>query len=235
MSNIKICSWNVNGLRAMLKKDKLQNLIDYDIICLQEVKIDFIPKELEDIFPEHKIYLNFAERKGYSGTMTLTKIKPITHFFMNNEGRITETEFKDFKVINCYFPQSNKRLEYKLRFCKCIKKMYETNKKPIIICGDINIAHQSIDIWKEPSIHVSGYTLEEREWYSSMLKSGFVDVYRSLHPSKKKYTWFDYRSNARENNRGWRIDSFLCKDIIAKKADILNIDGSDHLPITLII
>lgn len=236
MTDVKICSWNVNGLRAMLKKDKLQMLRGYDIICLQEVKIDYIPNEIIELFPKHKIYLNYSEkRKGYSGTMTLTKIKPTSYLFMNDEGRITETDFKDFKLVNCYFPQSNSRLEYKMKFCRCIKKMYEIQSKPIIICGDINIAHESIDIWKEPSGSIGGYTYEEREWYSSMLKCGFVDAFRYLHPNQRSYTWFDYRSRAREYNRGWRIDTFLCKDITPKISEILDIEGSDHLPITLII
>lgn len=236
MSIINICSWNVNGLRAILKKDILHTLNKYDIICLQEVKIDYIPDELSSIFPDYDIYLNYSVvKKGYSGTMTLTKIKAKSHMFMNEEGRITEIVYDNFKVVNCYFPQSNKRLEYKMKFCKSIRKLYSNSDMPIIICGDINIAHDSIDIWKEPFTSTGGYTIKEREWYSSMLNSGFTDAYRHHNKDVRKYTWFDYRTRARDSNRGWRIDVFLCKMIKTLSSDIIDIHGSDHLPITLSI
>lgn len=232
MKNITICIWNINGLRAMLKKNKLYKLCKYDIICLQEVRCDFIPEELEDIFKGYNIYLNYGEKKGYSGTMTLTKKKPMNYKYMNKEGRIVETEFKNFKLVNCYFPQSNKRLEYKMKFCNCIKKMYQESSTPIIICGDINIAHTEMDIWNS-NIKSGGFTKIEREWYSSMINDGFDDAFRYLHPIEHKYTWFDVRSKAKLSNRGWRIDTFFCKNVLLKKCKIIDIDGSDHLPVLL--
>lgn len=263
---MKILSWNINGLRSVIRKgniEQLRNLNDkekFDVICFQETKISQIPSkeghysfDFEDMF----IYSNPSiVRKGYSGTMTITREEPISYQFLNNEGRIIETKMnyfdniiydinnsnnynqnvnnKTITIVNTYFPQSSKRLNYKLEFCNMMISRYGNYKDPIIICGDINIAPSPLDIWR-PNDDLAGYTPQEREAFQQFLNHGFIDAFRYLHKDIIKYSWYDYRTNAKKSGKGWRIDHFLVKNIEPKESNILDFDGSDHMPITLTI
>ncbi len=247
---MKLISWNVNGLRAVYQKGFINffNKIDADIFCIQETKIQEgqITLELEG----YKQYFNYAEKKGYSGTAIFTKIEPenVTYGIgvkkYDNEGRVITLEFKDFYMVNCYTPNSRReleRLEYRMQweeaFRKYLKKLDKI--KPVIICGDLNVAHKEIDL-KNPSSNRknAGFTDEEREKISKLLNAGFTDTYRKLYPDKENaYTWWSYMGRAREKNIGWRIDYFLTSDRISSKIketyiydDIL---GSDHCPVGL--
>ena len=247
---MKLISWNVNGLRAVYQKGFINffNKIDADIFCIQETKIQEgqITLELEG----YKQYFNYAEKKGYSGTAIFTKIEPenVTYGIgvkkYDNEGRVITLELKDFYMVNCYTPNSRReleRLEYRMQweeaFRKYLKKLDKI--KPVIICGDLNVAHKEIDL-KNPSSNRknAGFTDEEREKISKLLNAGFTDTYRKLYPDKENaYTWWSYMGRAREKNIGWRIDYFLTSDRISSKIketyiydDIL---GSDHCPVGL--
>lgn len=252
---MKIISWNVNGIRAILKN----NFLDFlktenpDILCLQETKIAHkdIYKEKFD-FPNYEEYWNPAERPGYSGTVILVKSKKLKVESIQNgirikkfdqEGRTQILEIDKFYLVNAYFPNANhelSRLDYKLEFnrelLKYLKKLEK--KKPVIICGDFNVAHEEIDLARpKDNEGRAGFTHEEREWMSKFLKNGFVDVFRNFYPNKIQYTWWSYRTAARKRNIGWRIDYFcvsskILKDI--KKIKILDkTEGSDHCPISL--
>ena len=247
---MKLISWNVNGLRAVYKKGFLDffNEINADIFCIQETKMQEgqITLELE----KYEQYFNYAVRKGYSGTAVFTKIKPekVTYGIgieeHDQEGRVITLEFKKFYLVNCYTPNSGRelaRLEYRMIwedvFKEYLKKLDEN--KPVIICGDLNVAHKEIDL-KNPKTNRknAGFTDEERNKISNLLASGFTDSYRKLYPDKENaYTWWSYMGNAREKNIGWRIDYFLTSDRISSKIKetyIFNeIMGSDHCPVGL--
>jgi exodeoxyribonuclease III len=248
---MKIISWNINGIRAVIKKGFLELLKKEkpDILCLQEIKIDDIARNKENFdFPGYEEFWNSAERKGYSGTMILIKTslnkKVISKkIFPNNEGRAQIIELNKFFLINTYFPNANRelsRMPYKMEFnqrlLKYIKKLEK--KKPVIITGDFNVAHQEMDLARpKANIGNAGFTDEERNSFQEYLNSGLIDTFRYLHPQKIQYTWWSYRAGARPRNIGWRIDYFctsqkLIKNI--KKSYILDkVLGSDHCPIVI--
>ncbi len=245
---MKIVSWNVAGFRACLKKGfkDFFNEINADIFCLQEVKAT---KDQYDFHPENYYeILNPAQRKGYSGVLIYTKIKPVTiKFGIDNpifdiEGRTITLEFKDFYLINVYVPnvkRSLERLEERMIFEEEFKAYLKRldKQKPVIICGDFNVAHEEIDIKNaKQNIGNAGFTYEERDKFTELLKSGFIDTYRYYNPYQKDaYTWWSYMKDVRKRNIGWRIDYFLVSkriiNNITKTNIYSNIYGSDHCPI----
>jgi len=247
---MKLISWNVNGLRAVYKKGFMEffNDIEADIFCIQETKMQEGQMGLE--LSGYEQYYNYAVRKGYSGTAIFTKIKPVNVTYgigieeHDQEGRVITLEFDKFYLVNCYTPNSGRelaRLEYRMQwedvFKEYLKKLDEN--KPVIICGDLNVAHKEIDL-KNPKINRknAGFTDEERSKISGLLDSGFTDTYRKLYPEKENvYTWWSYMFHAREKNAGWRIDYFLTSDRISSKIKETHIFdqimGSDHCPVGL--
>lgn len=250
---MKIVSWNVNGLRAVLKKDFLDSIknLKSDIICLQETKLqkDQIPNEIMDL--NLNDYWSFAVKKGYSGTSILSKVEPISVKYgigskeHDDEGRVITLEFDNFYLINAYVPNAQpelKRIDFRTAYeKKLLSHLKKLDKiKPIVYCGDLNVAHEEIDL-KNPKQNVGqpGFSDEERGMMTKLLSSGFSDVYRKMYPDGRDYTWWSYRGNARENNTGWRIDYFIVSDRFMTniKNIVLHneIYGSDHCPIELII
>ena len=247
---MKLVSWNVNGLRAVLKKGFLNFFkeIDADIFCIQETKMQKGQIEL-DLDGYHEYY-NYAERKGYSGTAIFTKKEPINVSYgigieeHDKEGRVITLEFDEFYMVNCYTPNSGRdltRLDYRMtwedEFRKYLKKLDKI--KPVIVCGDLNVAHTEIDL-KNPKSNRknAGFTDEERGKIDILLNSGFTDTFRKMYPEKEgSYTWWSYMFNARANNAGWRIDYFLVSDRISKNIKdayiYSEIMGSDHCPVGL--
>lgn len=245
---MKIVSWNVAGFRACLKKgfQDFFNEVDADIFCLQEVKAT---KEQYNFQPENYFeYLNSAERKGYSGTLIYSKIEPLSVIYgigidkFDIEGRSITLEFPDFYLVNLYVPnvkrtleRMDERMEWEEAVRNYLKKL--DKKKPVIICGDFNVAHTEMDIKNaKQNIGNAGFTDEEREKFSELLASGFIDTYRYYHPdTKDKYTWWSYMKNVRERNIGWRIDYFLVSSrFISRISNTMIYDdiyGSDHCPI----
>ncbi|MCK9439060.1 MAG: exodeoxyribonuclease III [Patescibacteria group bacterium] len=251
---MKIISWNVNGLRAVLKKDFISFLKkeNPDILALQEIKISEEKINLENFnFPNYQQFWNPAKRPGYSGTLILYKnnLKILNKKNglglkkFDQEGRLQTIETKDFYLLNIYFPNSNdllSRLPYKIDFnqevLKYLKKL--NKKKPVIATGDFNVAHQEIDIARpKPNEGKAGFTKEERSWMTELLQNNFIDSFRSLNPTKIQYSWWSYRAGARKKNVGWRIDYFISSKKLLKKinkAYILDqVLGSDHAPIGL--
>lgn len=246
---MKIYSFNVNGLRAVLKKDFLKFVEESsaDIICLQETKLS--GEDLELDLPGWRQYYSHAEKKGYSGTAIFTKVEPIAvtegigvdeH---DHEGRTLIAEFEDFYLISVYVPNSQdelKRLEYRQRWDQAFEDFVCSlkEKKGVVFCGDLNVAHEEIDI-KNPKTNLrnAGFTIEERTDFSRLLSRGFTDTFRFLHPDEVKYSWWSYRFKAREKNVGWRIDYFVVSDDLREKvksAEIHNdIYGSDHCPVSI--
>lgn len=245
---MRLVSWNVNGLRAALKKGFIESMreLDPDIIGIQETKMQ--PGQAEVDLPEYEEYFNSAIRKGYSGTAVFSKHKPInvTHNFgeYDDEGRTLVCEFEDFYFVTVYTPNSKReleRLDYRMDWEDAFKEyMLELDKKkPVIVCGDLNVAHEEIDL-KNPKTNRrnAGFTDEERDKFGKLLDAGFTDTFRHLYPDQEGiYSWWSYRFNARKNNSGWRIDYFLVSDRIAdriKEAKIhTDIMGSDHCPVSL--
>ena len=249
---MKFISWNVNGLRACVTKRFLYFFkeVDADIFCLQETKLQEgqIDLNLEGYYD----YWNYAQKKGYSGTAIFTKQKPLSvNYGINieehdNEGRVITLEFEDFYFVTVYTPNSQqelKRLEYRMKweddFRNYLKKLDET--KPVIMCGDLNVAHQEIDL-KNPKTNRknAGFTDEERNKFTEFLESGFIDTYRYFNPfTEGAYSWWSYRFNARKNNSGWRIDYFCTSKRLEDRlvsAKIHNeVLGSDHCPVELVI
>ncbi len=247
---MKLISWNVNGLRAIYKKgfEEIFNELNADIFCIQETKMQEgqIELDLEGYFK----YFNYAERKGYSGTAIFTKKEPLKVSYgigkeeHDKEGRVITLEFKEFYMVNCYTPNSGRelaRLEYRMIWEEEFRKyLVELDKiKPVIICGDLNVAHTEIDL-KNPKSNRknAGFTDDEREKIGKLLGSGFTDTFRKVYPQKEgAYTWWSYMRNSRANNAGWRIDYFLVSDRISKDikdAQIYSeIMGSDHCPVGL--
>jgi exodeoxyribonuclease-3 len=247
---MKLVSWNVNGLRACVKKGFLDYFqeVDADIFCVQETKLQEgqINLELDGYFQ----YWNYAVKKGYSGTAVFTKIKPISVKYglgadeSEGEGRILTLEFEGFFLINVYTPNSQRdlaRLDYRLEWeQKILQHLQELDAiKPVILCGDLNVAHQEIDLRNpKPNIGNSGFTEEERGKMSTLLSSGFVDSYRHFYPSQEgAYTWWSYMSKVRERNIGWRIDYFIVSCALQERLTAAgmhcDVMGSDHCPVIL--
>ncbi len=247
---MKLISWNVNGLRAAAAKGFLDYLhtSGTDVLCVQETKMQRDQAEFD--FGEYAEYWNSAEKKGYSGTAVFTKIKPlaVTYDFdveeHSREGRVITLEFEDFFLVNVYTPNSGeglKRLDYRMKweddFRAYLLALHQ--KKGVVVCGDLNVAHTEIDL-KNPKTNGknAGFTPQEREKMTELLSSGFVDSFRYLHPDETgRYSWWSYRFNARANNAGWRIDYFLVSDDLKERiadAQIYpDIFGSDHCPVGL--
>lgn len=245
---MKIISWNVNGLRSCLGKGFLDFVTkeDADIYCMQEIKMQ--EGEAEINLKGYEMYFNSAEKKGYSGTAIFTKIKPVNvSYGMNieehdHEGRIITLEYEAFYLVNVYVPNAKReleRLDYRMIWEDDFRK-YVSNldkKKPVIICGDMNVAHEEIDIKNVKSnIGNAGFTYEERGKMTELLEAGFIDTYRYIYPDKADaYTWWSYMANARARNIGWRLDYFIVSSkFIEKIKDALIYDetyGSDHCPV----
>ena len=251
---MKIISWNVNGIRAAIKKDFLEFLKKEkpDILCLQEIKISDSAREKEEFdFPSYEEYWNSAERPGYSGTAILVKNDKVSKIKssvngigikeFDREGRMQTLELEKFFLVNTYFPNANhelSRLDFKIEFnnalLKYLKKLEKS--KPVVITGDFNVAHAEIDLARpKDNVGNPGFTNEERAWMTKLLKNGFIDTFRHFYPEKQEYTWWSYRFNARSKNIGWRIDYFCVSSKFIKNiknAHILNrVMGSDHCPI----
>ena len=247
---MKAISWNVNGLRAVMNKDFMASFeaLDADIFCLQETKLQEGQIDLD--LPGYEQYWNYAEKKGYSGTAIFTRLKPesvalgIGEEEHDHEGRVLTLEFKDYYFITCYTPNSQdglKRLDYRMRwedsFLKYIKGLDE--KKPVIFCGDLNVAHEEIDLKNPKTNHKNaGFTDEERAKMTELLANGFIDTWRFFYPEEANiYSWWSYRFHAREKNAGWRIDYFIVSERLRDKlkgaAIHTEIFGSDHCPVGL--
>lgn len=249
---MKFISWNVNGLRACVQKGFLDIFkeLDADIFCLQETKLQEGQINLE--LSGYHQYWNYAEKKGYSGTAIFTRKEPLSVFYglgieeHDKEGRVITLEFDNFYFITLYTPNSqnelarlNYRMEWEKAFLAYIKKLEET--KPVIFCGDLNVAHQEIDL-KNPKTNRrnAGFTDEERNCFSQLLDAGFIDTYRYFYPDTEGvYSWWSYRFKAREKNAGWRIDYFVVseglKEQLASASIHTEILGSDHCPVELVI
>ena len=246
---MKFISWNVNGLRACVGKDFEQQFKDFnaDFFCLQETKMQ--AGQLDLSFPGYESYWNYAEKKGYSGTAIFTKHKPLSVTYGINidehdhEGRVITLEMDDFYLVTVYTPNSQdelRRLEYRMKweedFQSYLHKLDET--KPVIVCGDMNVAHQEIDL-KNPKTNRrnAGFTDEEREKMTELLNNGFIDTFRTLYPEQVTYSWWSYRFRAREKNTGWRIDYFLISERLRDRLVDAKIHtetmGSDHCPIEI--
>lgn len=249
---MKLISWNVNGLRACLTKgfQETFDALDADIFCLQETKMQEGQAEVNA--PGYHFYLNSAEKRGYSGTAVFTKEEPLAISYgigmdeHDHEGRVITLEFPAFFLVNVYTPNAQdglKRLSYRMQWDDDFRAylMRLDENKPVIVCGDFNVAHKEIDL-KNPQSnrHNAGFTDEERAKFSELLASGFLDTFRHFYPEQAgSYSWWSYRFNARSRNAGWRIDYFLVSERFAgavQDAQILSgITGSDHCPVALIL
>ena len=247
---MKLISWNVNGIRACVTKGFKESFeeLDADIFCIQETKCQ--PDQIDLDFEGYKSYWNSAEKKGYSGTAVFTKINPLNVKYgigieeHDKEGRVITLEFQDFYLVNVYTPNSKRgleRLDYRMvwedEMRKYLLKLNET--KPVIMCGDLNVAHKEIDL-KNPNSnhHNAGFTDEERAKMTDLLEAGFTDTFRYLYPKQEGiYSWWSYMFHARENNAGWRIDYFITSKSIEEKIEEAKIHneifGSDHCPVEL--
>ena len=250
---MKLISWNVNGIRAVVKKDFINQVseMEPDILCLQETKAqdDQVKEALADL-SGYYIYSNSAERKGYSGTAILSKKEPIGVTYdlgvkdHDQEGRVITAEFENFFLVNTYVPNSGQklvRLDYRGTWDEALRnhlvKLEE--KKPVMLCGDLNVAHQPIDIARPDSNYnkSAGYTQQEIDGLTAHLNAGYVDSWRENHPDEVKYSWWSYRMGARKKNIGWRLDYFLVSKALfpeVKETFILSdVMGSDHCPVGL--
>ena len=249
--SLKLISWNVNGLRACLGKgfmEFFQNA-DADVFCLQETKLQAGQVELE--LPGYHQYWNYAEKKGYSGTAIFTKREPVSVTYglgvpeLDTEGRLITLEFPEYYVVTCYTPSSQeglKRIDHRMRWEDAFRGHLVAldRNKPVLVCGDLNVAHQEIDLKNPgPNRGNAGFSDQEREKFGALLDSGFTDSFRYLHPDTVgAYSWWSYRFNARKNNAGWRIDYWLVsnrlRDNIREAAIASEIMGSDHCPVLLV-
>ena len=247
---MRLISWNVNGLRACVQKGFLDVFreLDADCFCLQETKLQ--PGQIDLELPGYEQYWCSAEKKGYSGTALFTKQQPISVRYgigvpeLDNEGRVITAEYPGFFLVTCYTPNAQRglaRLEHRMRWDEAFRRflMELDGKKSVIVCGDLNVAHQEIDL-KNPKSNRgnAGFSDEERESFTRLLESGFTDTFRFLHPDATGcYTWWSYMYKARQNNAGWRIDYFLVSDRLRgciKSTPIYHeIPGSDHCPVGL--
>jgi len=247
----KFISWNVNGIRASITKGFLDYFAEVkaDIFCLQEIKLS--ADQLELNLEGYHQYFNFAEKKGYSGTAVFTKVAPLSCTYglgiaeHDHEGRVITLEFEEFYLVNVYTPNSKQELErlaYRMVWENDFRDYLQAldEKKPVVLCGDLNVAHQEIDL-KNPKANKrhAGFTDEERTKFSLLLQAGFIDSYRYFYPDKEAYSWWSYRFNARTNNAGWRIDYFCTserlKDRLLNAEIHASVMGSDHCPIELVL
>ena len=251
---MKLVSWNVNGLRAVITKgfEEFFKEINADIFCIQETKMqeEQIDDKIKEIFKEYNCYWNSAEKKGYSGTAVFSKVKPTNVTYgigieeHDKEGRVITLEFEKFYLVNCYTPNSKReleRLDYRMiwedEFRKYLLKLNET--KQVVMCGDLNVAHEEIDL-KNPKTNRrnAGFTDEERNKMTELLNSGFTDTFRYLYPDKTgMYSWWSYMFKAREKNAGWRIDYFIVSKSVEERIKesyiFSDVMGSDHCPVGL--
>lgn len=253
---MKLISWNVNGLRSVCQKggfDEIFNSLDADIFCLQETKLQ--QGQIDIAFPGYQSFWSYANKKGYSGTAVFTRVQPLrrvdvpvldSEVFPGNEGRLVVLEFEDFFLINCYTPNSQdelKRLDFRMRWEDYLRSyLIELDQqKPIIYCGDLNVAHNEIDLKNPKTNHLNaGFSDQERSKMTELLSSGFIDTFRMFNPDLEgAYTWWSYRFQARAKNAGWRIDYFICSNRLQsriRQSTIHNeIYGSDHCPIELVL
>lgn len=246
---LKFISWNVNGLRACVGKgfqDAFKSL-DADFFCLQETKMQAGQLDIE--FPGYKSYWNYADKKGYSGTAIFTRHEPLNVNLgigideHDHEGRVITLEYPDFFLVTVYTPNSQdhlRRLDYRMKWESDFQAFLQQldAKKPVIVCGDMNVAHEEIDI-KNPKTnrHNAGFTDEERAKFTDLLQAGFTDTFRFLHPDEVTYSWWSYRFHAREKNAGWRIDYFVVSNRLDDRIEDAKIHteimGSDHCPVEL--
>lgn len=246
---MKLISWNVNGLRACVGKDFEQQFkaLNADFFCLQETKMQ--AGQLDISFPGYASYWNYADKKGYSGTAIFTKHKPLDVTYgigmdeHDHEGRVITLEMDDFYLVTVYTPNSQdglRRLDYRMIWEKDFQDYLHRldRKKPVVVCGDMNVAHEEIDI-KNPKTNRrnAGFTDEEREKMTQLLDSGFIDTFRTLYPEQVTYSWWSYRFRARERNTGWRIDYFLISERLRDRLEDAKIHteimGSDHCPVEI--
>ena len=246
---MKLISWNVNGLRAVAGKGFADIFagLDADCVCLQETKLKEGQIDLE--FLGYESYWNYADKPGYSGTVIYTRKHPLSVSYgigideHDHEGRVVTLEFEGFYLVNVYVPNSQdglRRLEYRMRWEDDFRAYLLSLGKPIVVCGDMNVAHEEIDLKNPATNHLNpGFTDEERGKMTELLGAGFVDTWRFQHPSEEKYSWWSYRMAARERNVGWRIDYFLVSEALRSSivsTDIHNeIFGSDHCPVELVL
>lgn len=249
---MKLISWNVNGLRAVIGKNFKEAFdeLNADVFCIQESKLQEGQLDLD--LPGYRAYWNYAEKKGYSGTAVFTKEEPLSVTYglpeeeHNHEGRVITCEYPAFYLICCYTPNSQdglKRIEYRLRFEDALRNymMSLDQNKPVILCGDLNVAHEEIDLKNPASNHMNaGFSDEERGKMTELLSAGFVDSFRYLYPDLAgAYSWWSYRMKARERNAGWRIDYFIVSKRFADRIESAGIHseiyGSDHCPVELVI
>ena len=248
---MKLISWNVNGLRAVAGKGFAESFaaLDADVVCLQETKLQQGQINLE--FPGYTSYWNYADKKGYSGTCIYTRVPVVSATYglgideHDHEGRVITLDFGSFRLVDVYVPNSQdglRRLDYRMRweddFRNYVKSL--AVEKPVVICGDMNVAHEEIDLKNPSTNHFNaGFTDEERGKMSELLAAGFCDSWRYQHPDEAKYSWWSYRMRARERNVGWRIDYFLVSDALCpaiRSTEIHNeIFGSDHCPVELVL
>ncbi|MDR0918788.1 MAG: exodeoxyribonuclease III [Oscillospiraceae bacterium] len=239
---MKIVTWNVNGLRACVNKGFLEyfKAVDVDMFCIQETKMQEGQLELD--LPEYYKYWNYAVKKGYSGTAVFTKKEPLSvQYSDEGEGRVITLEYEEFYLVNAYVPNAQReltRLDYRMEWEDKHREHLLSLNKPIIYCGDLNVAHNEIDL-KNPKTNVgnAGFTYEERGKFTKLLNSGFTDVFRKLYPEKQEYSWWSYMRESRAKNIGWRIDYFVVSNNFFDRVgdceihtDIL---GSDHCPVLL--
>lgn len=246
---MKLFSWNVNGLRACMNKGFADFLAEYapDIICLQETKMQ--REQADFVFPGYEEFWNSAEKKGYSGTAIFTKQNPLNVTYglgiaeHDKEGRVITAEFADFYLVTVYTPNSQRglaRLDYRMQWEVVFREYLERldAQKPVIVCGDLNVAAEEIDL-KNPKTNRTnaGFSDEERAKFRELKAAGFVDTFRYLHPEEVKYSWWSYMFKAREKNAGWRIDYFLVSERIKDKVQTAAIHnevfGSDHCPVSI--
>ncbi len=254
MAELHLVNWNVNGIRSIIKKDFIKDVraLSIDMLCLQETKASVEEvKSVLELFPEYKVFVNSCKtKKGYSGTTIMSKMEPLQvtcdmkveeH---DQEGRVMTAEFDNFYLVTVYVPNSGeglRRLDYREKWDEDFRNYLNSlqNKKPVILCGDLNVAHQPIDITrsKENYNKSAGYTQREIDGFTKLLESGFVDTFRRFYPEEVKYSYWNNMFNARARNVGWRIDYFLvAESIVGKVKDAMIYDqilGSDHCPVGL--
>ena len=249
---MKLISWNVNGLRACAQKGFFESMaaLDADVICLQETKMQ--ADQMDVVMPGYEVWFNSAVKKGYSGTAVFTRVKPLSVSFdigieeHDQEGRVITVEYEDFYLVNCYTPNAQReltRLDYRMiwedDFRAYLKRLDAV--KPVILCGDLNVAHQEIDL-KNPKTNRrnAGFTDEERGKFTELLSAGFIDSFRHFYPDKTgEYSWWSYIRNARATNAGWRIDYFVVSEKLKERMSGASIHqeifGSDHCPVELVL
>lgn len=246
---MKLISWNVNGLRACEAKgfSDIFRQMDADVFCLQETKLQAGQLDLQ--FPGYQSYWNYADKKGYSGTAVFTRQEPLSVTYgmgideHDHEGRVITLEFPQFYLVCCYTPNSQdglRRLDYRMRWESDFRSylLQLDQQKPVVLCGDLNVAHEEIDLKNPKTNHLSaGFSDQERQAFTDLLSSGFADTFRTLYPEQVTYSWWSYRFQARQKNVGWRIDYFVVSNrLMESVADAkihTDVLGSDHCPVEL--